>query len=387
MKSRASEGMQRTHFSLTATKSFLILLCVLYFILPSFLSRYLFDDTFYIYLTQYQPLGDFLSTSFGIFVIAWLLFVVPRRVSRQNPFISRLSKLRILAGSYYCVIIYLVILIAYGMKLKAAGTQRLDLLAAEGDFLLPGMGFLLVTSAVYLIRARSALLLAVFVLLCVIADAVYAGKIFTFVAVGLIFFRLDYADVPIRRMKRIFLATSLLGFAAIVILGVVRTHLAGEEVKSGILPSTYLAASEFMGVQATVGWAIAYNLSNFPVDLLTFDSTLQNSYIGSVGHGLALSPVAYFVGNFGTLSIPVILLTFSLFAWIFRVGSKHLTWVMFLILILNFQHFLRHGVNIFAEKVITQAAYFYLLDRIVVVLVLISNAPRLNAESRGDTIA
>jgi hypothetical protein len=360
MKFQRNDSTRQKHFSLTTTKTFFLILVVLYFIVPSIISQYVFDNVFYIY-SEYQQTGNKLSLIFGVFLIAWVLFLLPKNVSRNNPIIERISRSRLFEFSYYLFIGYLVLLACYGVHLRMGGAGRSELLDGVDHFLLPGMSFFVINCAVHCIQAKGKIKFVTLVVLCFVVDAIFNGKIFSFLAVGLIFFYLDYINADKRVTRRVLLYTLLLSFLMIVFIGLSRTFLSGGDVGTDVLSIVYLTGSEFLGVQASVGWAVSYFMNSSPTDLFTFGATLQNSYRDSVGHGLATSPVAYFVGNFGNWALPVGFAVLGILAMIIRVSRTYLSWVIFVILILNFQHFLRHGFDVFSEKLITQLFYFYLL--------------------------
>jgi hypothetical protein len=370
MKSLREDLPRSERFSLFATKNYLILLTSAYFFLSSAIAHYLFGDVFYIYSIA-QPMGDVLSVVFGLIVVGWIYLVFPRSISKTNPLIIRISKLHICPISYWIYLSYLGAAILYGLSLRMHGAGRLDLLSGEDNFLLPGLGYILTCCGIHCIRSRSSRPLTYFVLLSLFTDAVFGGKIFSFIAVGLVFMRLDYLNLPAHKIRRIFIFVCCLGIVLITLTSVSRTLMAGESLKSGLLPEVYLAAEEFMGVQASTGWAVSYYADHLPSDLVHFVYTLQDYYIASVGHGLGVSPTAWFVGNFGNWGILVGTGSLLGVAALLRWARRYLSWIVILILSLNYQHFLRHGFNIFLQKFIAQIVFFVILDQMAA-LALIS---------------
>ena len=75
--------------------------------------------------------------------------------------------------------------------------------------------------------------------------------------------------------------------------GFMRISLAGDDLSKDMLGFAYLFGSEFLGVQASIGWAMEYFSEGYPASFWAFGATLQDFYKSSVGHGLATSPGAF----------------------------------------------------------------------------------------------
>ena len=52
-------------------------------------------------------------------------------------------------------------------------------------------------------------------------------------------------------------------------------------------------------------------------------------------------------------------------AMLFRICIRVVGWIVYLILAINFQHFLRHGIDVFLGKVIFQMIFVFLLAELL----------------------
>lgn len=347
-------------FHLLNTKRFFIVLILAYFILPALTSHFIFEGNFYIY-SESQDSGDLYSALIGVFMLLWVGIFFPKKALRYIGLVDEIATSRLFRWIYNLFMVYLLLLTLYGLKLRMGGSSREELLDGMDNFLLPGMSYLLLGAAVVSVASRSWVRLTVFVVACVIVDMTFNGKIFSFLAAATIFFRMDYAGVSRKISNRVWKIVLVVGPLLLFIIGLSRIVLSGASLEFGLLTIIYTFASEFLGVEASVGWAIDYYNSGQSASLLAFASSFQDSYISEVGHGLALSPVAFFVGNFGPVGVLFMIVSMLFLAWFTRMTRAAFTWVIFLIFALNFQHFMRHGFNVFIVKIITQALFFYMV--------------------------
>lgn len=149
------------------------------------------------------------------------------------------------------------------------------------------------------------------------------------------------------------------------ITGLGRTSLGQGDLDASLLGIVYLFGSEFLGVQASIGWAMDYYASSYPLSFWNFGSTLENFYIASVGHGLATSPGAYLQANFGNTGPAAAIIACLIGLVLFRLSVRWLGLVAYLIIAINFQHFLRHGLDVFIVKIISQMVIAVLIVIIV----------------------
>ena len=367
----------QNRFYLHNTKRFFSLLVLAYFIFPSIASHFVFEGKFYIY-SETQPLGDLYSFGIGIFLLGWIRWCVPTGPLYRNKLVEQIGQSRIFFWLYLGFHLYMLLLAMYGMRLRMSGASREDLLSGVDTFLVPGMSYLLLSASVATVAARSHWRLVCLMAMCLVIDLIFNGKIFTFLAAAIFFFRLDLLDISDKLRKRIWKGVFIVAPGLLLVTGVMRMSLGGGSLEFDLISMLYTFASEFLGVQASVAWAVDFFNSGQATTFSTYAVDLMNSYIGEVGHGLALSPVGYFVGYFGQLGLVWMVLAMFLLAIYIRVANSLISWVVFLILALNFQHFMRHGFDIFMVKVLTQSAFFC----IVVQIVLFGRAVRLFEEPR-----
>ena len=132
-----------------ASRALLILLLFCYFTLPAIISEFIFDNDFYIYSSR-QSNANYLSLIYGLIFIVWLyLLFKPRRACFYNRRAIRLANWPGLRIAYFAMCIYSVLVLLYGQQLRAAGASREELLSGIGEFLLPGMGLILLGSAIF----------------------------------------------------------------------------------------------------------------------------------------------------------------------------------------------------------------------------------------------
>nr|PZN83573.1 MAG: hypothetical protein DIU57_09885 [Pseudomonadota bacterium] len=333
--------------SLKATRLLLVAITVAYFFVPILVVA-IVGDELYIY-SQRQ------SESIGITIVfgaaTTLLVIGITRGNKPVPLPSS-GIIRQLAAFYYVSIAFVLALAAYGAYLRDTGASRLDLLEKQSELLFPGFGLICLLGCIHAIAAPSHRKVALMVLVFVVTDVMFMGKIFTYIAAGVVVLRWDYRGHAFR--LRHALALGLVGMIFLGAVHVMRAVAVGEE---SLLIDFYTFFSEFLGVQATVGWSIEYFESMMPdrgSGILRFVHALNDYYADIVGHGLALSPAAYFYGLFGPLWGPLALSYMILLFLAFRLAYLSLGYVAIFVLAYNYQHLMRHGVDVFTTKVVTQ---------------------------------
>ena len=144
-----------------------------------------------------------------------------------------------------------------------------------------------------------------------------------------------------------------------------RISLAGDDLSKDMLRFAYLFGSEFLGVQASIGWAMEYFSEGYPASFWAFGATLQDFYKSSVGHGLATSPGAFLRRISAVRGYFFSIVSCAIMAMLFRICIRVVGWIVYLILAINFQHFLRHGIDVFLGKVIFQMIFVFLLAELL----------------------
>jgi hypothetical protein len=316
-----------------------------YFILPLFLQNIVGQD-FYIY-SKYQSSVYFENIFFYSFLLIFLILLSSKML--YKPWIlNRPSK----AVNYIVIFLtffYLFIVFYHGFALNRAGLAREELLEIISSQLVPGFGYLLLGCFFSILRINKVYLLAAFAALALSLDVAYQGKIFVTNALMLTMFFLDNRKVKLTIFRAIGFAAIGFGFMAFIFL--LRSFHAGE---GNAAVGVYTYFSEFMGVNASSGWAKEYEIAGGATGFFDFDPVLQKYYIGSVGHGLAISPVAYFIGNFGSYFYLAVILYFVGLFFMFYFSSYVLGRFCFFIFLYNLIHLLRHGPDIFFYKCFLQ---------------------------------
>ncbi len=336
----------------TCRYSLLIILAFsfLYFILPYFLQGIVGDD-FYLYSNCQS--STFIYALYFFLLILILFKIIIRNVKKYENISCWPPQKKYAKFIYWLNVLYLCVVILNGLSLRASGATRGALLEAISGQLFPGYGYLFLLSIVIITHLKNNRYLYLFVFICFIVDMIYQGKIFTMYASVVVMFYIDNLRVKIN-LKRI-LIIALLGFSFLFIIYTIRAVASGGNV----LVDVYSMFSEFMGVNATSGWGMSYYKSGLPFQLSEFDSVLQDYYIQNVGHGLGLSPVAYFLANFGSgwsffLSTSIYIFIVMI---IYLIGSRVLGKYVLLIFLYNFVHLLRHGPNLFLSKSLLQILF------------------------------
>lgn len=342
-----------------ASRALLISLLFCYFILPAIISNFIFDNDFYIYSSR-QSDANILSLVYGFIFIVWFyLLFKPRRANLNNGRVIRLANWPGLRIAYFAMCIYSVLLLFHGQQLHAAGASREELLGGIGEFLLPGMGLILLGSAIFAVSKATRFQFYLLFILFFMIDITYNGKIFSFIALVIFFMRLDFSRPSARTIVRVFAVWTVLGVSFLLVSGFNRVALANDELNTNIIGIAYLLGSEFLGVQATIGWGIEYFSQNHPQTFWPFVSTLEELYRPTVGHGLGASPGAFFEANFGSGGLFFAMITCGFWLMAFSLSSRLLGWLSYLIVAINFVHFLRHGVDVFLIKVVSQMIFAF----------------------------
>ena len=346
------EEMVQKNYSLSYSKLILIGLAFLYFIAPSFMENIVGAD-FYIY-SKYQSLVSSYSISFFFILVVflWLLLsIVPER-KLKVPKVSN----RVLKIIFFLNCLYQLFLISQGVLGRVSGLSRIELLDKIGSLLIPGYGYILLLACISILKLRRRKLLIIFFCLSFTIDVLFQGKIFATVSLMLLMFYLDLSHIKLTTKRIIILIVS--GFTFLISVILLRST---NEVNSDTLLDIYTSFSEFMGVQATVGWGYEYSLNYKPVDLFKFDTTLQDYYYTSVGHGLALSPAGYFLGNFGENYYFIVSLYFVSLFILYVLAARLIGKYSIFILMFNYIHLLRHGPSIFLSNSILQMIFLILI--------------------------
>lgn len=330
---------------MTANRFLLLALVTAYFFVP-LLAQLSLDPEFYVYSPRQLDAGWITGISGAVLALFVVLATRRGRFQQAQEFpVERLKPF------LYLALVYALFLAAHGLRLRAAGWGRIELLEEQSNFLLPGVGFVLMLAGVYAIATpgRKPILLIVGAFFSI--DYAYMGKIYTYMAAAIVVSRWDYRGRPFGLVTGVLMLLGGSGFLVLTYL--VRAASANSELD--FLFDLYTIFSEFVGVQASVGWAMDYVAAGRSPVWLNFSSDLRDYYVGSVGHGLALSPAAYFYSHFGSLWL-VALATFLLILQLtLRLGLFYCGPVFLFLLPNNFQHLMRHGPDIFLSKFVAQS--------------------------------
>lgn len=337
-----------------ATRALFIILLFFYFIIPAVISSLVFNNEFYIY-SRLQSSANSYSIAYGILFSLFVYVIFKSSLGlAQKKATLRLVKWRGTSFSYYVMMAYSLVLILYGFELRSLGASREDLLGGIDAFLLPGMSLILLFASLFAVTKATRLQFYSLFALFLLIDIAFNGKIFSFLALVLFFVRLDLTHPSRRAIIRAFAFWAALGLLMLLLTGLMRISLAGDDLNFNAIGIAYLFGSEFLGVQASIGWGMDYFAQGYPIALWNFGSALQEFYITSVGHGLATSPGAFLQANFGDLGPIVAVFGCLLGLIVFRFSARSLGLVVYLIVAINFQHFLRHGLDVFMLKLLSQ---------------------------------
>lgn len=340
--------MLQSRYSPNYSVAILIAFSFLYFVLPIGI-QYIVGESFYIYSSyQFQVTGITLSFFGGL-----ILFIAFLRAGvKKYPYTRSIPPDKYSFKIFFYInMIYLIIIVVRGILFRMQGATREYLLEYISAQLIPGYGYLLLLAGIAIIYLKNDKLLYYFVAVCLIVDLIYQGKIFSTNAVMVAMFYLDDKKVKISFKKLLVIGAS--GFGFLFIIFAIRAIGSGDNP----LMSIYSLFSEFMGVNATIGWGYDYYKSNMPMVLSGFDLILQDFYIRTSGHGLALSPAAYFVGNFGDKCLFVSAFYLIAIYCFYRITSMVIGRFALFVFMYDFIHLLRHGPNLFLSKSITHILF------------------------------
>ncbi|ADY53774.1 hypothetical protein Pedsa_3238 [Pseudopedobacter saltans DSM 12145] len=344
--------MRQKDYSLNYSRLILFGLAFLYFVIP-ILTQLIVGEEFYIY-SKFQLLVNnynFYFLGSLAFFLALLFLFIPERTIKIPHLSLDIFKVIFLINT-----LYQIWLIFNGIYAKYLGFSRLELLGKISSLLIPGYGYLLILACISIIKWNNRKALVVFVLFSFTIDFLFQGKIFATISLMLLMFYLDLNKIKLTT-KRVLLLT-MFGFAFLISVVLIRSKMA---ISGDTLLSVYNSFSEFMGVQATSGWGLEYYVHNKPQDFLNFDTTLQTYYFESVGHGLALSPLAYFLGNFGYNFFFYLVIYFCALFLIYYLSAHFMGKYSIFVLMVNYIHLLRHGPNVFLFNSIFQIVFLCLI--------------------------
>lgn len=339
-------------YSCNYSRTILIVFAFLYLVFPLFIQP-IVGEEFYIY-SCYQYHATYYSLLFFVGIVL-LLYCLSRCVNKY-PYVSCPLPDKISLKFFYWInILYFFKMIICGIPLRLAGASRLELLMSISSQLVTGYGYILLLAFISLLCLKDRKYIILFAICCLCLDLIYQGKIFSGNLVMVLMFYLD--DLRVKMSIRRLLLIGLLGFCFLFAIFTLRALSSGGI----LLVDVYSLFSEFMGVNATIGWGYEYNMVNAPASLIDFDAILQDYYFEDVGHGLALSPAAYFIGNFGNKYLIAVLLFFILIAIIYSVSSMIIGRYTLLVFMYNYLHLMRHGPNLFLSKSITHLSFLIIV--------------------------
>lgn len=355
--------MLQEKFLFSYSKLTLLALAFLYFMMPLGL-QYIVGEDFYIF-SKYQFLVSDRSFIFYLLLVIFLTLLV-KFSQKETVSFNRLPSRQIFNIFYLINISYLLIILIRGVFLRRQGASRDELLSIISSQLIPGYGYILLLACIAIIHLKSKKHLILFIIVAFSVDILYQGKIFATVSLILLMFFIDNMKAKFSYLR--LLLIGLCGFGFLTLIFVIRAF--AKDGQDSDFVGVYTFFSEFMGVQATTGWSYGYHLANLPGSFSDFDLALQKYYVSSVGHGLAISPVAYFTGNFGDFYLVASITFFFILFMIFYYSSKLLGRYTLFVLGYNFIHLLRHGPNVFLHNCILQLSFL-----IVVVFLIKSFGP------------
>ena len=333
--------MQQKNFSYKYSRAFLHGLSLLYFVIPLGF-QYFTESNFYTYSSAQLNIAHVSIISF-ILISIFIETVFSGSLNTQGV---RIAKFFAKEKKFIFLNYILMIPIIYsGLQLRLAGAGRVELVEAIHSVAIPGYGLILFLSALSIALNSNVKYLIFFIVFSVTIDLIYMGKIYSFLSLAVFFFYLDNRkiDFSFLRLMQIF----GLGILFLAVVFTVRSDATDGFMN---ILAVYSFVSEFVGVNSTIGWAWEYNTFGLPSQYLDFGKILENHYISNVGHGLALAFPAYFVGNFGDYwlmsQLSFLLVTLLI---VFHLKKIFGNIAVFLI-IFNGQHLLRHGPDIFLEK-------------------------------------
>lgn len=348
--------MQYKNCYLKNSSALIYILISAYFFVPALLAHY-FPDGFYIFTGQPWDQSNIVII-YGIFFIIFFYLAVPTQRTKVIIPTGFLEKIFIFI--WFITIILLSLLLIYGIKLRmTVGPDRLILLEAVHIVAFHGFGLILILALYYISVAKNSLFFGITLALFILLDLVFMGKMFVFLCVSMALFRCDLYQKKSSYLP--LLSAGTLSFLFILLIFFVRQFAAdGNTVSTGL--TLYSAFSEFLGVFATVGWANANQGSIH----LTYNVVpeFQLLYFDAVGHGLALHPLAYFISVFGEWWQLAIILYSTIVYSVMLFLNRIIGGAVIFVVILNYQHFVRHGPDIFLKNIVVECLLLFIFLRI-----------------------
>lgn len=335
--------VRQKNYSYNYSRALLSGLAFLYLVLP-LAFPYLSGSDFYIYSNeQLNIIHISLFSFFLAFIFAEAIFRI-RFNSRKLCVTNSISDTSIFI---YVSYVLMILIIFSGLQLRAAGLGRMELVEAIHAASIPGYGLILLLAGLSIALNSKTKHLIIFIIFSMIIDFIYMGKIYSYMALIILFFYLDHKNVKFSLIR--LMQITILGLFFLLVIFTSRASASGE--LEGIF-AAYTFASEFVGVNSTIGWALEYNALGLPSQFLDFGSRLEDFYISKVGHGLALAFPAYFIGNFGDYWFVGQFLYFFSIALALLFLVKYFGHIVMFIILFNSQHLFRHGPDIFLQKIL-----------------------------------
>jgi len=339
---------------------FLLILFFLYFLLP-IVSALFLGENFYIF-SRSEPEAKLLVlwAFFLSIILVYLVYMATSNELRNIKKISSFSK-KIFKIHFYIFILLMVFLLLNGIYQRiTVGADRNYLLSNLHSFLLPGVSVLFIGAIVYIARFFTKEKIFLLVLLFVSLDALYLGKKFSFIAIALLLYHFDFRSFHFKKSKNVIFYIGSFGFIVIISTFVMRQIAANDILEVSLASlSIYSLTSEFTGVYATVGHAI--DNASFIHEFRNIDSKLSYYYIDSIGHGLALHPISYFIILNDSYWYLFYIAYFFFIFLLIKFFSKMIGSILLLIIVVNSIHFFRHGPDIFIWQLLQQSVYITII--------------------------
>jgi hypothetical protein len=341
---------------------FAILLFIAYFILPITGELFL-PENFYLFSDSHNLIAERIYyASFFILIFSYFIFYFNNELKYKIivPLITK--KVLFLLFITFSILIFVILINGMYIRLTI-GADRNYLLEDLHKFLFSGVSFIFVGGLIYIGSFMKRNIIFIFIFIFILLDILYMGKKFTFYAIALLFF---YYDSINSTTNKKFYTIVLIGVIMVVSTYIIRAYVSSDVDIYKLLFSFYGITSEFLGVYSTIGYALE-NVELINNNYINVVHALYPYYIDSVGHGLALHPLAYFIIVFGEFWLFFIAIYFMFIYILFRIFSSIIGNLVMFIFIINIIHFFRHGPEIFLKQFITQLIFIsllYLLPRI-----------------------
>lgn len=266
-------------------------------------------------------------------------------------FLSPLLKKRIIVPSfnaygkfsenagYNIYITYLIFLFFLGFFLRLIGTERGALLGILSSTFLQGMGIVLILFYLKFIKSSKKIIIAIFVLFCII-DVLFMGKQYFISLVTILIFLADYHSFKVKFLHLgLILVVSVL---FVFVINLSRGDFAEIDLFSSLM--------EFRGVISSIQFA-GKDISIFGLNALR--AKVENDSINTYGYNLAFHPLMFFRSVTQFTAVGIILYSIFVFVLI-KLMIRTIGAYGILVISLNFIHFLRHGIDLFLIKIIFQ---------------------------------